>query len=309
LAEHGFAVILEPMAPQRGPDLRADWEGIPYFIEIRTVGFSEDEDRRDSVTNEIFAKLKTVPSSYFVTLTVGDEYKPSSAMLRAAIEAVLQSLDVGTERGMKEATLYYVGKDQAVLVFPGANLTETHSNILHKADFIARFDHLGEDLSGTPASFLQQLKHPPKPVKDHERLKKILDDKREQLPKASRGIIVLEVSELFMLSDFSIESALYGDLLVEFPRVRGAEEAVGELTARRNNRGFFGKTSRVSAVVIQKRKVEDGQVKNEWHVYPTNRANDDTITLSLAELERFGDIEDRKHLSAENAPNEEADNT
>jgi hypothetical protein len=302
LAEQGFKVTLEPMAPKKGPDLRADWEEVPYFVEVRTVGFSEDEDRRDSVTNDIFTKLSKVPSSYYVTLTVGEEYRAGSPALKDAIDAVLTSLDVATERGMKEGTLYHAAKNQGVLVFPGASLAEKHSDIIHRANFIARFDHLGEDLSGTPASFLQPLKHPPKPVKDHERLRKILDDKRDQLPKASRGIILLEVSELFMLSEFSIESALYGDLLVEFPRIRGPQEAVGELSTRRNSRGFFGKTSRVSAVVIQKRKVEDAQVKNEWQVYPTNRANDDTISFSLEELERFGNVGDRKHLSAENAP-------
>ena len=40
LAEQGFKVTLEPMAPKKGPDLRADWEEVPYFVEIRTVGFS-----------------------------------------------------------------------------------------------------------------------------------------------------------------------------------------------------------------------------------------------------------------------------
>jgi hypothetical protein len=301
LAQRGFTVTLEPMAPRKGPDLRADWEGIPYFVEIRTVGFSTNEGRRNSVSNEIFAKLNTVSSSYHVALTVGDEYKPNSPKLRGAIKAVLDSLDTLKERGAKEATLYY-GKDQGMLVLPEVSPTEKHNSIVHEADFIARFDHQGKELSETPASFLGQLKHPPEPVKDHKRLKNILNEKRSQLPKASRGIIVLEVSEVFMLSEFSVERALYGDLLVEFPRVKGPGEAIGEVTSRRNNRGFLLHTSRVSAIVIQKKKVEGGEVKNEWHVYPTNRANADTIRLNLAELERFGDVGDRKHLSAENTP-------
>jgi hypothetical protein len=33
LAEKGFAVTLEPTAPLKGPDLRADWDGVPYFVE------------------------------------------------------------------------------------------------------------------------------------------------------------------------------------------------------------------------------------------------------------------------------------
>jgi len=60
-----------------------------------------------------------------------------------------------------------------------------------------------------------------------------------------------------------------------FQRVDGVHEPVGEPIARRNNRGFFRQTSRVSAIVIQKRRVEGGRVILE--VYPTNRANNDTI--------------------------------
>jgi hypothetical protein len=105
-----------------------------------------------------------------------------------------------------------------------------------------------------------------------------------------------------MLSDFSIERALYGDMLVVFQPVSGPEEPVGEAIEMRNKRGFFGKTSRASAVVVQRRKVVGCVVQMEKHVYPTNRANEDTIQLKLAELERFGDVGDRKHLSAENAP-------
>src|ERR1700731_709833 len=89
LADKGFTVTLEPTAPLKGPDLRADWDRGPYFVEVRTVGFSEDEDRRDSVTNEIFATLNTTPSRYRVTLTVGVDYEPGSDKLRHAIAAVL----------------------------------------------------------------------------------------------------------------------------------------------------------------------------------------------------------------------------
>jgi hypothetical protein len=107
-----------------------------------------------------------------------------------------------------------------------------------------------------------------------------------------------------MLSEFSIENALYGDRLIHFARVSGPSEAVGKVIESRNNRGFLLHTSRVSAVVIQKRKVEDGKVTNDWYVYPTNRLNADTIRLSLEELRRFGDVGDRKQFSRERARGE-----
>lgn len=301
LAEQGFTVTLEPTAPQKGPDIQAEWQGIPYFIEIRTVGFPKDEDRRNSVTNEIFGKLSGVRSSYSVGFIVAPTYKPGSRELSGAIKSVLNSLGALKELKAKSATLYYAGKDEVLLVRPGVSLTAKHIGIMQKAEFEARFTHSGKEHSGTPASFFEKKKVV-EPVKDHERLKKILDDKRDQLPTASRGIIVLEVSELFMLSEFSIMRALYGDVLITFPRVQEPGGDVAEGTQTRNNRGFFGRTSRVSAVIIQRRKTNGTEIANEWNVYPTNRANADTIRLMLVELERFGDVGDRKNLSADNTP-------
>ncbi len=49
LAREGFTVTLEPTAPEKGPDIRADLKGVPYFVEVRTVGFSEEENVRDEV--------------------------------------------------------------------------------------------------------------------------------------------------------------------------------------------------------------------------------------------------------------------
>jgi hypothetical protein len=72
----------------------------------------------------------------------------------------------------------------------------------------------------------------------------------------------------------------------------------------RNGRGLFRLTSRVSAVVIHRRRVEGDQIRNDWQVFPTNRANSDTLRLTLAELKRFGELGDRAHLSAESTPNE-----
>lgn len=307
LAQQGFSVTLEPTAPERGPDLRADWEETPYFLEVRALGESEEDDRFKSITRQLFSQLNTVPSSYSVAITVGDEYSPGTSALKKAIDAVLESLNILKEQKWKRATLYH--SPSGTLLNPGGDFDGTraaHQEIVNKADFIARFTHVGEEREKTTASTVRPFKSTPQPDQTHERLKKILNKKRTQLPKNSRGIIVFDASELFMLTDFSVESALYGDLVVTFPATTNPGGPLGELSARRNNRGFFRQTSRVSAVVIHKRVVENSTVRNEWKIYPTNRANPDTIRLSLAELRRFGELDDREHLSAENTPNPEA---
>jgi len=310
LARQGFAVTLEPTAPKKGPDLRADWEETPYFIEIRDVGFSWDEGRIQLITTEIFERLNAVPSSYSVAITVGDTYTANSSQLKAATAVVVDALEVLMEDKPKTATLYYAHPNGKLLNrggdFGGAMLSrreKQYQDIVDKADFIARFCYLGKEQTSIPTTVTRKLKSPPEPVKTHERLKTILIDKISQLPKDSRGIIILEVSEQFMLSDFTIKSALYGDLEVHFPLVSGPGEPVGEITAKKNERGFFGQTARVSAVGIHRRVSDYNQIRSTWQVYPTDRANADTIRLDLAELERFGDVEDRKYLSAENIIN------
>jgi hypothetical protein len=310
LAQQGFAVTLEPTAPQKGPDLQADWEGVPYFVEVRAVGFSEEEDRVNSISKQVFAALSNVPSSYFVNLTVGDGYTPNSTDTNTAIATVIEVLELLEKEKPKNATLYYLPPDGKVLGLRGdVNCRETGSEtqkrcreIVEKTDFIARFEDRGKQRTGTLASLTRKVKPIPEPDKTHERLKRILQKKRTQLPKNSRGIIALEVSQLFMLDDFSIESALYGDLLAEFRPVAGPNETIGDPSLRRRDNGFFRQTSRVSAIVIHKRGIQSGEVRCKTYVYPTNRANADTIRLSLAELRRFGDLGDREHLSAENVP-------
>jgi hypothetical protein len=309
LAEQGFTVTVEPIAPLKGPDLRADWQGVPYFVEIRTIGRSEYEERRNSVTNEIFSKLNSTPSSYSLRLTVSDEYEPGSLKLRDAIAAILTSLEVLKDRGAKSGRLHFAGKGDAVLELPGVTLNPEHFSIIQRSDFTVEFAHLGKELAGTPATYFEPIKNPPEPVKDHGRLKGLLQKKRKQLPSAARGIILFDVSELFMLSEFSIERALYGDAIVEFPRVKSPGQAVGQENWRRSRNGFLLHTSRVSAVVFQRRELKDGSLKITRKVYPTNRADADTIRLKLAELERFGDLGDHEHLSAENAPSDATSET
>jgi len=309
LAQQGFLVTLEPTAPKKGPDILAEWEGVRYFLEIREAGFSWEEERVQSLSKECFATLKSVPSRYSVTLTIGEGYAARSAKLRAAIAVVLDALEVLKENKPENATLYYAHPD-GKLLNAGGDLTDSrgvgltkraqrYQDILKRADFIARFRDLGQEQVGTRATVSRILKLPPDPVNTHERLKSILIDKCRQLPKDERGILVLEVSEQFMLSEFTILSALYGDLEVSFPPADSPGEPVGEMRSGRNERGFFGLTARVSAVVIHKRMLNEGTLRNSWDVYPTNRANADTIRLGLRELERFGDLGDRKNLAAE----------
>jgi hypothetical protein len=310
LLAQGFSLVVEPTAPEKGPDLQANWGEVPYFIEVRAVGDSEEDDRFNSISRELFQKLNEVPSSYFAAITVGDSYKPGSQPLRRATDAVLESLNILKEENWRRATLYY--SEAGTLLNPGgpfgasapdsSQLGAKHRAIADAADFIVRFRNVGSECPQTAASMSREFRRQLQPDQSHERIKKILKRKKEQLPKDARGVLLLDGSELAMLNDFAIEAALYGDLVVTLTAPATPGGPIGEPTMRRNGRGFFRYTSRVSAVVIHRRHVESEGIRSEWQVYPTNRANADTIRLSLEELERFGNLGDRAHLSAENVP-------
>lgn len=300
LLERGCSVVLEPTAPQKGPDMRADIDGQSYFLEVRAVSDSEDDERFNAVSSEIFARLNSTPSRYTVNVTVGDACIAGSGDLKQGIDQIVNALTVMKEKNWRRARLFHSATGS--LLDPGTGLRAEERAVAAAADLIAEFRDTGKDQEKTTAAAWRPYKSPPQPDQTHERLKKILSKKKTQLPEASRGMLVFDVSELFMLSDFSIESALYGDLVVRLTSPEVPGEPIGEPTLFRNGRGFFGKTSRVSAVVFHTRHVEDGAVKNRWRVFPTNRADNDTIQLGKAELETFGDLEDREGLSAENLP-------
>ena len=300
LLDQGFGLVLEPTVPAKGPDIRADVAGNSYFVEVRAVSDSEDDERFNAVSSEIFARLNEIPSRYRVNVTVGEDCIAGSGDLKKAIDQAVNALSVMKDKKWRYARLFHSPENS--ILDPGTGLTDKEKEMAAEAQLIVEYHDTGEDQEKTVSSAWRPYKSPPEPDQTHERLKKMLNKKRTQLPENSRGILVFDVSELFMLSDFSIESALYGDLVVRLTAPSTPGGPIGEPTLFRNGRGFFGRTSRVSAVVFHTRNVVDGKMENRWRVFPTNRADKDTIQLEKVELARFGELEDRTNLSAEHLP-------
>lgn len=308
LAGKGFAVVMEPFAPKRGPDLQADRSGDSYFLEIRTVGLSARDRKFHEATGDVFWRLKKIPSSYYVSIALESGYSAYSKQLKAAVAAVARALTKLKKTRPKEATLYYFSSKETILNIGGdieddsvdfRNPDELRRYVRsQKAGFKARFIDQGEERAGTiVGAHGMSLRWDD----SHKRLRRILGRKRTQLPKSSRGIIVIDRSDS-IIDEEDVLSALYGELRVHIPV--GPDGPVGEMTTDRASTGFFGKSSRVSAVVIYKREVSpEGPVKVGRSVFPTNRADSGTIQLTLAELCCFGNVpEDVQGLTAESLP-------
>lgn len=312
LAQGGFSVVIEPFAPKKGPDLEVHKDNT-YFVEIQDVGPSGADARFNVTCTDVFSRLEKIPSRYHVIVSLEAGYRAYSRPLIDAVGAVADTLEKLTREPAKKATLYYISPKEKILNLGGDiewgpvnydNPQELVEKVKRherasQAGFVARFFDRGEEHE---TSVVSVSRAGSRADYSHERIKRILGDKRTQLPRDQRGIIVLDVSDL-LLGDETVFSALYGDLRMRFGV--GPKGMVGEPEWDRASNGFFRNTSRVSAVVAYRRAISGDLTSIEMarHVFPTNNGQPDTIQLTLPELKCFGDVPaDVHHLSAENLP-------
>ena len=309
LADQGCHVVMEPMAPEAGPDLLAEKDR-QYYVEIRKVGLDEAHAAADLATVDVFERLCSTPSRHSVVISMTEEYSAHSPELKKAVRLVRNSLQDLGRRQVPRATLYYHGPEDYSLCEGGEGEPKYDYEDGEKlvaqirdeewkrnARFKARFDDTGQESSRTAVGVLPlgPHLHRVEPDQTYLRLRSILRKKQKQLPKGASGIIVLEITDLakLMVDEFTLAAALYGDLQV----ILRAESGFPHDTNRRPN-GFFMGTSRVSAVVIERVKIDADRVSVSREVFPTN--NPQASVLRLQELKLFGTIaEGHENLCAE----------
>jgi HEPN domain-containing protein len=312
LARRGGTVTMEPTAPKSGPDLLVAKDE-SYYVEMRRVGLDEDHAAVDAATEDVFARLCSTPSRYSIALSMTNDYTAYSPKLKRASRHVASALKDLEAKGWPEAVLYYHGPtDWAVREQDVRNMKFDYSDgaklaaqmqefeRAREATFVARFYDSGKQQDRTPVSVLSlgNARESLQPDQTYLRLRGILNKKREQIPKNSRGVILLEISALakLMVNHFTISRALYGDLLLK--PVAAVEGEGFDWDMSRVANGFFLGTSRVSAVVVEEADVGKAEIAFNRTVYPTN--NPRASVLTLAELELFGTIaEDLENLCAE----------
>jgi hypothetical protein len=302
LARQGCVVTMEPTAPKSGPDLLAV-KSESYYVEIRRVGLDEEHHAVDAATEDIFARLCGTPSRYSIVLSMTNDYAAYSPKLKQASRRVASVLKDLAAKNLLEAFLYYHGpKDWSVreqdvrnMKFDYSDETKLAAQIrefdrAREAGFVARFFDSGGPRDRTHVSVLSlgDGRGSLQPDQTYLRLRGILNKKREQIPKNSRGVILLEISDLakLMVDHVTISRALYGDLLLK--PVHGAGEAGFDWDMSHAPNGFFLGTSRVCAVVVETVEVGAREMKFTRTVYPTN--NPQAHVLRMEELKLFGEL-------------------
>lgn len=303
LGRQGFRVTTEPTAPAAGPDLLVEQQN-KYFVEMRRVGLDETRASADAATEDVFNRLCTMPSRHSVMISMTDNYSAYSPQLKKAVRLVRSVLSELEKRRVRRATLYYHGPDDYTLregeerqpnfdYSDGQRLAAQIREMERARDahFVASFDDTGQKNARTAVGVLPLGSHPHfvQPDQTHLRLRSILGKKRDQLPKGSRGIIVLEVSDLakIMVDQYTFMAALYGDLQVTLRAAPEGNREAFEVNSSRKPNGFFLATSRVSAVVIERENIV-GRFSVDREVYPTN--NPQASVLTLPELGCFGEV-------------------
>jgi hypothetical protein len=312
LARRGCEVTMEPTAPKSGPDLLAV-KGDGYYVEMRRVGLDEEHKAVDAATEDVFARLCSTPSRYSIVISMTHDYTAYSPQLKQATRRVASVLKDLEAKNLPEATLYYHGpKDWIVREEDVRNMEFDYSDgetlaaqmqefkRAGQARFVARFYDSGEQGDQTPVSLLSLGDKPGtlQPDQTYLRLRGILNKKREQLPKNSRGVILLEISDLakLMVDNYTLSAALYGDLVFSMTPAAGGEGFDSDMSRKPN--GSFLRTSRVSAVVVETVHVSAQEMTLTRQVYPTN--NPQAEVLRLEELKLFGEIaEGVEHLCFE----------
>ena len=302
LGRRGCAVTMEPTAPKSGPDLLVVKDE-SYYVEVRKVGLDQDHAAVDAATEDAFARLCGAPSRYNIVLSMTHEYTAYSPQLKQAARRVASVLKDVEAKNLPEATLYYHGpKDWVVREQDVRNMEFDYSDGTNlaaqlneferarQARFIARFYDSGGQQDRTPVSVMSLGDNPDRlqPDQIYLRLRVILNKKREQIPKNSRGVILLEISDLakLMVDHYTLSNALYGDLMFGLTPAAGGEGFDSDMSRKSN--GFFLGTSRVSAVVVETIRVGVEEITFTRQVYPTN--NPQAQALRSEELKLFGEI-------------------
>lgn len=309
LARRGFRVMMEPRAPEAGPDLLAVRNG-EYYVEIRRVGLDEAHEAVDLAAEDVFRRLCNSPSRYSILISMTAEYSAYSPQLKKAIRLTEDVVADLAKRSVAKAVLYYYDSTDYIVQEGGEVQPEydyrdpeklarqiRDQERVRNARFVARFDDTGQENERTMVGVqsVGAQPHHPKPDETYLRLRSILRKKQKQLPSNSAGLILLEITDLgkLMVDEITLSAALYGDLVMSLR----AEPGFPHDLYRKPN-GFFMGTSRVSAVVIERCRVSDDDVLVTREVFPTN--NPHAKVLTLGELKCFGEVAGGyEHLCAE----------
>lgn len=292
LKKRGFPVSIEPTFPKKGPDLNAKINGEDIYFEIKSQNLSEDDRKEENYFIEIMDRIRKVHSRFFVSISLHDSFSDEDII--PVTKLIKRKINESERKNIYQPVSVYYFSQSDIREWSGYDELnpphDVYSNPMkyplfwerHKAKVIITFypldDYFGATIVGIGGGA--------EDVDDTKRVRKSISRKLEQLPTNAPAVVVIDVT--FSYADnISVEDAIYGSSIYTIRiNTQTGETADGYWNRKRN--GIFQSITRMSAVVMYKRKIsDDGYIEFERKIYENPMAKN---PLDKDQISKIGEM-------------------
>lgn len=287
LKNTGFLVSIEPTFPESGPDLKVKINGADIYFEIKSSNRSEEK-----YYDEITDRIRKVRSRFHVSILLRDVF--SDEDLFPVIKLIQKKINEFERKNIcQPVSVYYFSSSdiREWYGYDGSNPPyDVHSNSMkyplfwegHKAKATVTFYPLKDYFDDTIVGIGGHAKF----VDDAERIKKSLRRTLKQLPTNAPAVVIIDVTFSYA-DDICVEDAIYGSSIYTTLVNTQTGKIADEYWNRKRN-GIFQSITRISAVVVYKRKVSnEGFIEFERKIYRNPMAKN---PLDKDKISKIGEI-------------------
>lgn len=292
LKNAGFPVSIEPTFSERGPDLKVKIDGRDIYFEIKSLNLLKEDRTEDNYFSEIMDRIKKIQSRFFVNISLYDSF--SDEDLFPVIKLIKKKINEFERKNIYQPVSVYYFSSSDIREWCGYDELnpphDVYSNPMkyplfgerHKAKVIITFYPLEDYFGATIVGIVGGAES----VDDTKRVRKSLGKKLEQLPTNAPAIVVIDVTFSYV-DNISVEDAIFGSSIYTIRiNTQTGETTDGYWNRKRN--GIFQSSTRISAVVMYKRKISDDEAsKFERKVYGNPMAKN---PLNKDEISKIGEI-------------------
>jgi len=281
LNEKKFVIIIEPLFPNRGPDLELIRNRLNVYCEIKSVRLSQEDEFWSHFAHEIKLRIEKIKSNFHVSIEFMPIFKSDDIF--SMINLIKKEIKkYQNQRIESPITSYYFGNSRIIEVrnHDGINDDEILEDIKRSECKIIYYPTETNE-NHTSVSFIF-------PVIIEDNIDNIIDDitkKLDQLPKEIPAIVTIDASQTLPLLK-KLEWALFGRPQVTIYRNKETGEYIGSRPSR-ERRGVFYSVTRISAIIYYRRVVAEDGIYFERKVYRNPNAQ---YPFTDQEARLFGEL-------------------
>lgn len=289
----GLPVSIEPTFPEKGPDLKVKINGRDIYFEIKHLHLSEEDQPKENYFNVFLDRIRKIKSKFFVNISL---HGISDEDLFPMINLIKRKINEFKRKNIHQpVSVYYFSSTDIREWYGYDELNPPHDVYCnpmkyplfwerHKAKVIATFYPLEDYFGATIVAIVDVAED----VDDTKRIRKSLGRKLGQLPTNAPAVVVIDVTFSYV-DNISVEDAIFGSSIYTIRLNTQTGETADKYWNRKRN-GIFQSSTRISAVVVYKRKIsEDGFIEFERKVYRNSMTKNQ---LNKDEISKIGEMMD-----------------